>query len=36
MPVKVDRSNSSFYIVVFGAVEMFLISSALGQHVNLK
>ena len=32
---EVDRSNSYFYIIAFGAVEMFLILSVLGLHVNL-
>ena len=31
----VDGSDSSLYIVAFGAVEVFLISSVLGLHVNL-
>ena len=30
----VDRSTSSFYIA-FGAVEVFLILSVLGLHINL-
>ena len=34
IPVVVDRSNSSVY-VAFGAVEVFLILSVLGMHVNL-
>ena len=31
----VDRSNSSFYIIAFAAVEVFLPLSVLGLHVNL-
>ena len=31
----VDRSNSFFYIIAFGAVEMLLILRVLGLHVNL-
>ena len=31
----VDRSNSPFYIIAFGAVELFIILSVLGLHVNL-
>ena len=30
----VDRSNSPFYIIEFGAVEMFIILSVLGLRVN--
>ena len=30
-----DRSNSSFYIIAFGAVELFIILIVLGLHVNL-
>ena len=30
-----DRSNSSFYIIAFGAVEVFIILIVLGLHVNL-
>ena len=35
IPIIVDRSNSSFYIIAFGAVEVFIILSVLGLHVNL-
>ena len=35
IPVVVDRSSSSFYIIAFGAVKVFIILSALGLHVNL-
>ena len=31
----VDCSNSPFYIIAFGAVEVLAISSVLGLHVNL-
>ena len=31
----VDRSISSFYIIAFGAVEVFIIFSVHGLHVNL-
>ena len=31
----VDSSDSSLYIIAFGAVEVFLVLSVLGLHVNL-
>ena len=31
----VDRSKSPFHIIAFGAVEVFIILSVLGLHVNL-
>ena len=31
----VDRSKSSFYILAFGAVDVFIILNVLGLHVNL-
>ena len=31
----VDRSNSSFYIIAFGVVEVFIVLSVLGLHINL-
>ena len=31
----VDRSNSPFYIVAFGTVEVFIVLSVLVLHVNL-
>ena len=31
----VDRSRSPFYIIAFGAVEVLIILSVLGLHVNL-
>ena len=35
IPVVVDRSSSPFYYIAFGAVEVFIILSVLGLHVNL-